>query len=331
MMCSQGLATDDDGRRTGNGAGRVITALDALFEPITIGKMTLRNRCVMSPMTRCRSPGGVPAEDSAAYYGRRVTGGVGLVFTEGVGVDHPTALGCGTMGEADMPVLHGAEALDRWRGVVDAVHAEGGVVVHAFPFAVPDRKFEIDPDRQSCSWSIVLREREAHETEGLLPHMGGKMRWFRQRSWRKAVAKKNKAAETMVKVKAYGIGASLSKSEWWQPSLGLHLLSLLYVTPIDPFRYEVFANCGVKTFRSYRPKLLQRAMNQLGTWFHLWANIHFAKYDDLPYYNRGKIRLNSPAYMGKDMFLKGYVDWWKSEFFSPEYKKMIEGYDLDFE
>ena len=203
--------------------------------------------------------------------------------------------------------------------------------VHAFPFAVPDRKFAVDPDRQSCSWSIVLREREVHETEGLLPHMGGKMLWFRQRSWRKAVAKRNASAETMVKVNAYGIGAGLSKSEWWQPSLGLHLLSLLYVTPIDAFRYEVFANCGVKTFRSYRPKMLQKVMNQFGTWFHLWANIHFAKYDDLPFYNRGKIRLNSPAYVGKDVFLKGYVDWWKSEFFSPEYKKMIEGYDLDFE
>ena len=47
-------------------------------------------------MTRNFSPGGVPGEDVAAYYRRRAEGGTGLLITEGVGIDHPAALGrCG--------------------------------------------------------------------------------------------------------------------------------------------------------------------------------------------------------------------------------------------
>ena len=129
-----------------------MAALDALFEPIVIGTLALRNRCVMSPMTRCRSPGGIPADDSAAYYACRAAGGVGLVVTEGIGVDHPAALGSGTMGEANMPVLHGGEALDRWRGVVEAVHAEGAAIVpqlwHQGPVRMPGTG--LSPDVPSC-------------------------------------------------------------------------------------------------------------------------------------------------------------------------------------
>jgi 2,4-dienoyl-CoA reductase-like NADH-dependent reductase (Old Yellow Enzyme family) len=42
-----------------------------LFTPFKLGKLELRNRVVMAPMTRSRSPGGVPGEDVADYYARR--------------------------------------------------------------------------------------------------------------------------------------------------------------------------------------------------------------------------------------------------------------------
>ena len=37
----------------------------ALFEPLTLGKLMLRNRVVMSAMTRNRSPSGTPGADVA--------------------------------------------------------------------------------------------------------------------------------------------------------------------------------------------------------------------------------------------------------------------------
>lgn len=103
--------------------------LAALFAEFTCGPLTLANRFVMSPMTRQFSPGGVPGDDVAAYYTRRAMAKVGLIITEGVGVDNPSAIGQGSMGEKDIPVLHGDAALAGWRKVVESVHSAGGKII----------------------------------------------------------------------------------------------------------------------------------------------------------------------------------------------------------
>jgi 2,4-dienoyl-CoA reductase-like NADH-dependent reductase (Old Yellow Enzyme family) len=99
-----------------------------LFSPLTIRSVTLRNRVVMAPMTRSFSPLGVPGADVAAYYRRRAEGETGLLITEGVGVDHPAALGDGGLKEADLPHMYGEAALAGWRAVVEGVHAAHGVI-----------------------------------------------------------------------------------------------------------------------------------------------------------------------------------------------------------
>lgn len=99
-----------------------------IFRPLTVRGVTLRNRIVMSPMTRMASPDGVPSAPVDAYYRRRAEHGVGLIVAEGIGVDHPTALGCGSLDEANMPELHGDAAMGRWREIVAGVHAAGGVI-----------------------------------------------------------------------------------------------------------------------------------------------------------------------------------------------------------
>ncbi|MBZ9650320.1 NADH:flavin oxidoreductase [Sphingobium sp. 3R8] len=100
-----------------------------LFDPLTIRGVTLPNRIAMSPMTRGFSPNGVPGANVAEYYARRAAGGVGLIITEAVGVDHPAALGDAGLGEDHIPVLHGKAALDGWKTVVDAVHAHGAKII----------------------------------------------------------------------------------------------------------------------------------------------------------------------------------------------------------
>ena len=102
---------------------------EALFTPLTIGKVTFPNRVVMAPMTRGMSPGGVPGEDVAAYYGRRAEGHCGLIITEGVAVDHPAALGDAGLDEKDVPVLAGDAPLAGWRRVTDRVHGEGAKII----------------------------------------------------------------------------------------------------------------------------------------------------------------------------------------------------------
>lgn len=93
----------------------------ALFTPFSIKALTLPNRIVMAPMTRSKSPGGVPGEDVAAYYRRRAEGGVGLIVTEGTYPPHPAA-----GFDPKVPHLYGEDALKGWSRVVDQVHAAGG-------------------------------------------------------------------------------------------------------------------------------------------------------------------------------------------------------------
>jgi 2,4-dienoyl-CoA reductase-like NADH-dependent reductase (Old Yellow Enzyme family) len=98
-------------------------AVDALFRPFEIKGLTLPNRIVMAPMTRWRSPEGVPGEDVAAYYRRRAENDCGLIITEGTTVDHPVA-----SYSSRVPAFHGA-ALSGWKQVVEQVHAAGGSIM----------------------------------------------------------------------------------------------------------------------------------------------------------------------------------------------------------
>jgi 2,4-dienoyl-CoA reductase-like NADH-dependent reductase (Old Yellow Enzyme family) len=93
----------------------------ALFTPLTVGDLTLKNRIVMAPMTRQFSPAGVPGDDVAAYYRRRAEGGAGLIVTEGTGIEDNAALD-----STAIPVMYGEAALAGWKRVVDEVHAAGG-------------------------------------------------------------------------------------------------------------------------------------------------------------------------------------------------------------
>lgn len=96
---------------------------DILFSPSSISTLTVRNRIVMSAMTRGFSPGGVPGEDVAAYYLARAAGGVGLIITEAVAVQRPAAAEV-----PGIPVFHEPMAQAGWKRVVLGVHAAGGKI-----------------------------------------------------------------------------------------------------------------------------------------------------------------------------------------------------------
>jgi len=104
-------------------------ALAPLFEPFALRKLRLCNRIVMAPMTRGFSPNGIPGDDVAGYYRRRAEGGAGMIITEGVGVDHPAALGGSGVDGDNAPHMYGKAALAGWKRVVDDVHTAGGVII----------------------------------------------------------------------------------------------------------------------------------------------------------------------------------------------------------
>ncbi len=82
--------------------------------------LTLRNRAVMAPMTRARSPSNVPDALLVDYYCQRA--GAGLIVTEGVPIS-PRAHGV-----LFVPGLYTPEQVAGWRTVTDAVHAKGGAI-----------------------------------------------------------------------------------------------------------------------------------------------------------------------------------------------------------
>ncbi|GIO32984.1 MULTISPECIES: NADH:flavin oxidoreductase [Paenibacillus] len=96
----------------------------SLFEPYTLGGLTIPTRVVMAPMTRSFSPNGVPGPDVAAYYRRRAENGVGLIITEGTLIDHPAATD-----DPNVPNFHGEAALNGWAEVVRQVHEAGGKIM----------------------------------------------------------------------------------------------------------------------------------------------------------------------------------------------------------
>lgn len=98
-----------------------MASTDILFRPFKLKSLELPNRIVMAPMTRNFSPGGVPDSAVAEYYRRRADGQVGLILSEGTVVDRPSSRNLPAI-----PLFHGEDALNGWKGVIDAVHAAGG-------------------------------------------------------------------------------------------------------------------------------------------------------------------------------------------------------------
>lgn len=91
-----------------------------LFEPLTIGSLTLPNRIIMAPLTRMRSkqPGNVPYELNAEYYAQRAS--AGLIISEATQVSQQG------QGYPGTPGIHSPEQVEGWKLVTKAVHQAGG-------------------------------------------------------------------------------------------------------------------------------------------------------------------------------------------------------------
>ena len=96
--------------------------MDTLFQPYRLNDtLTLANRFMMAPLTRCMAgPGLVPTEQMAAYYGRRAD--IGLIISEA------TIIRPDGQGYPNTPGLYSAEQVEGWKKVTAAVHARGGKI-----------------------------------------------------------------------------------------------------------------------------------------------------------------------------------------------------------
>lgn len=93
---------------------------DPLFQPFTMGDLTLPNRILMSPLTRSRSsqPGDIPNAMNVRYYQQRAS--AGLILSEA------TQISPQGKGYAFTPGIHSQDQINGWKKVTDAVHTAGG-------------------------------------------------------------------------------------------------------------------------------------------------------------------------------------------------------------
>ncbi len=93
--------------------------MPTLFDPLKIGDITLPNRIIMAPLTRCRA--GVerlPNAMMADYYRQRAS--AGLILSEATSV---TPMG---VGYPDTPGIWSDTQIEGWKLVTKAVHDAGG-------------------------------------------------------------------------------------------------------------------------------------------------------------------------------------------------------------
>jgi N-ethylmaleimide reductase len=122
-----------------------------------MGKLELKNRIVMAPLTRMRAVNleHAPTELHAEYYAQRAS--AGLIIGE------CTEISPNAYGWADTPGLWSAEQVRGWRGVTNAVHKKGGLIYaqlwHTgamshpdfFDGALPMSASDVNPEQESVT------------------------------------------------------------------------------------------------------------------------------------------------------------------------------------
>lgn len=95
----------------------------AMFQPIQIGPMTVKNRFVVPPMgNNFANPDGCMSEQSVAYYRERAKGQFGLITIEA------TVVHKGAKGGPRKPCLYDDSSIESFKKVIDACHKEGAKV-----------------------------------------------------------------------------------------------------------------------------------------------------------------------------------------------------------
>jgi N-ethylmaleimide reductase len=138
--------------------------MSALFSKTQLGRLDLRNRIVMAPMTRSRAgTEDEPTELVVEYYRQRAS--AGMIISEGI---YPSADG---KGYCRTPGLVTDAQVEGWRRVADAVHAEGGNMVaqlmHCGRVAHVDNK---SADSETVAPSAITAKGEMFtDTAGMQP------------------------------------------------------------------------------------------------------------------------------------------------------------------
>ncbi|MBK7846075.1 MAG: alkene reductase [Zoogloea sp.] len=139
--------------------------MSALFQPLQVGALTLPNRILMAPLTRCRAePGHVPGALMATHYAQRASAGL-LIAEATMAMEGNSAFW-------HEPGIHSAAQVAGWKHVTDAVHkADGRIFLQVWHGGRACHPLLNDGAQPVAPSALPIRNDEVHTPEGKKPYV----------------------------------------------------------------------------------------------------------------------------------------------------------------
>jgi len=139
--------------------------MSALFQPLQAGVLTLPNRILMAPLTRCRAEDGhIPGDLIATHYAQRASAGL-LIAEATMAIEGNSAFW-------HEPGIHSAAQVAGWKRVTDAVHkAEGRIFLQVWHGGRACHPLLNDGAQPVAPSALPIRNDEVHTPEGKKPYV----------------------------------------------------------------------------------------------------------------------------------------------------------------
>jgi N-ethylmaleimide reductase len=138
--------------------------MSALFQPLQAGALTLPNRILMAPLTRCRAEDGhIPGELMAIHYAQRASGGL-LIAEATMAIEGNSAFW-------HEPGIYSAAQVAGWKKVTDAVHkADGRIFLQIWHGGRACHPLLNDGAQPVAPSALPITNDEVHTPEGKKPY-----------------------------------------------------------------------------------------------------------------------------------------------------------------
>lgn len=139
--------------------------MSALFQPLKAGAVTLPNRILMAPLTRCRAEDDhVPGDLMATHYAQRASAGL-LIAEATMAMEGNSAFW-------HEPGIHSAAQVAGWKHVTDAVHkADGRIFLQVWHGGRACHPLLNNGAQPVAPSALPIRNDEVHTPEGKKPYV----------------------------------------------------------------------------------------------------------------------------------------------------------------
>ena len=217
-----------------------------IFEPITVKRMTIRNRIAMTPMgTNYGETSGEMSNRHMNYYSLRAKGGVGLIILENANVEYPV----GSNGTSQIRIDHDS-FMPRYYQLVENLHKNGATVA-------------IQINHAGASASSARTGMETVSSSNIPTKVGGEVP--RPMTREEILHTVKKYGEAAKRVQAIGFDAG-------EIHCGHSYLMSQFISPYYNKRTDEFGGSMENRLRFPR-MVLEEVRRQVGPWFPIIVRV----------------------------------------------------------